>query len=58
MKKSDRMILPGEGILFDETGQNMYSQLYMLQAQDGELVLVWPESDMTSPVILPSTIQS
>ena len=48
----DHMILPDERIRFDSTGQNEYSQLFILQIQHGELVPIWPEKYAIAPVHL------
>jgi len=36
------LVMPYEGIKFDETGQNPYARELMLQVQSGKVVTVWP----------------
>jgi len=55
MTQEEYMILPGEGIRFDESGQNIYSQLIMAQIQGGQLVPVWPDEYAIAPVRTPFT---
>lgn len=55
MTQEEYMILPGAGIRFDESGQNIYSQLIMAQIQGGQLVPVWPDEYATAPVRTPFT---
>ncbi|MBI9075120.1 MAG: ABC transporter substrate-binding protein [Desulfatibacillum sp.] len=37
------MILPSDRLAFDQSGQNKYTTLLVVQIQKGELVPVWPE---------------
>lgn len=40
----DQLIMPWEGVRFDDTGQNVLGRGIMVQVQDGRYVTVWPES--------------
>ncbi len=55
MTREEHMVLPGEGIRFDESGQNVYTQLIMAQIQGRRLVPVWPEEYAAAPVCQPFT---
>lgn len=46
----DKVILPLDKLVFDETGQNPTSSLYIAQVQNGELIPVWPPAGAAVPV--------
>jgi len=42
MKKGPTLIIPTEGIKFNEQGQNVLARLFIVQIQDGQYIPVWP----------------
>jgi branched-chain amino acid transport system substrate-binding protein len=42
MPRGPGMILPAERLRFDESGQNEFGNLFVVQIQNGELMPVWP----------------
>lgn len=50
---SENLILPWDGIKFDESGQNTKVSVMICQVQNGKYVTVWPEKFATSKIIFP-----
>lgn len=44
LKPGPSLVMPYEGIAFDESGQNPYARELMLQVQNGKVTTVWPPS--------------
>lgn len=42
MKKGPLLIIPAEGIKFNETGQNELARIFIMQIQKGQYIPVWP----------------
>ena len=47
------LIVPWEGIKFDEKGQNMYASGIVTQVFDGNYLTVWPTSSASATAVFP-----
>ena len=50
---SESLIMPWEGLKFDETGQNEKVSVLICQVQGGKYVTVWPEQFATAELVWP-----
>ena len=50
---ADQIIMPWDGIKFDERGQNTKGRGIMVQIQNGEYVTVWPFELASKPLVWP-----
>ncbi|HEY8692899.1 MAG TPA: ABC transporter substrate-binding protein, partial [Chloroflexota bacterium] len=51
--KSSHLIMPWDGVKFDEKGQNTQGAGILIQIQDGEYKTVWPDSVASAKIIYP-----
>jgi branched-chain amino acid transport system substrate-binding protein len=49
----DQLIMPWDGIQFDETGQNKLGAGIIVQVQDGKYVTVWPFQLASKDIVWP-----
>ena len=53
IKNEGNMIVPWEGIEFDEKGQNKYATGIVTQVFDGKYLTVWPDSSRSAEPVFP-----
>jgi branched-chain amino acid transport system substrate-binding protein len=53
IKPGPALVMPYQGIQFDETGQNPFARELMLQVQGGKVVTVWPAPYATAKAQIP-----
>jgi len=50
----DKIIPPWKGVKFDNTGQNIYANNFMVQLYKGVYHAIWPEEIATIPLVYPA----